>query len=210
MYSMVSTCRNEGHKAVCIEGYFFVTVVLPNIGPDFCLMPIVESLGRILLLHLIVIHCYDVMIGAMASQINSLTIVYLSVHSGADQRKHQSSASLAFVWGIHRRPVNSPHKWPMTQKMFPFDDVIMSLSPYPSSPPPPPLPLILLIFLLISITLCPRSTGLLTICLTVFFPIWCQYIFLNISHSMYKWKCITMASWRFREWINTFITTLFN
>ena len=43
----------------------------------------------------------------------------------AHQRKHQSSSSLAFVRGIHRRSVNSPHKWPVTQKMFPFDDVIM-------------------------------------------------------------------------------------
>ena len=41
------------------------------------------------------------------------------------RRKHQSSASLAFVWGIHRWPVNSPHKWPVTRKRFPFDDVIM-------------------------------------------------------------------------------------
>ena len=47
-------------------------------------------------------------------------------HSGVDQRKHQSSASLAFVRGIHRRPVNSPHKGPVTRKMFPFDDVITS------------------------------------------------------------------------------------
>ena len=39
--------------------------------------------------------------------------------------KHQSSASLAFVRGIHRWPVNSPHKGPVTRKMFPFDDVIM-------------------------------------------------------------------------------------
>ena len=46
-------------------------------------------------------------------------------YSGADQRKYQSSASLAFVGGIHRWPVNSPHKWPVTRKMFPFDDVIM-------------------------------------------------------------------------------------
>ena len=61
----------------------------------------------------------------MASQIASLTIVYSTVYSGADQRKHQSSASLAFVRGIHRGPVNSPHKWPVTRKMFPFDDVIM-------------------------------------------------------------------------------------
>ena len=44
---------------------------------------------------------------------------------GGDQRKHQSSASLAFVRGIHRWPVNSPHKGPVTRKMFPFDDVIM-------------------------------------------------------------------------------------
>ena len=48
------------------------------------------------------------------------------VHPGADQRKHQGSASLAFVRGIHRRPVNSPHKWPVTRKMFPFDDVVMN------------------------------------------------------------------------------------
>ena len=40
-------------------------------------------------------------------------------------KKHQSSASLAFVRGLHRGPVNSPHRWPVTQKMFPFDDVIM-------------------------------------------------------------------------------------
>ena len=52
-------------------------------------------------------------------------------HNGRDNvSNHQphdcfSSASLAFVRGIHRGPVNSPHKWPVTGKMFPFDDVIM-------------------------------------------------------------------------------------
>ena len=65
--------------------------------------------------------------GTIASQITSLTIVYSTVYSDADQRKHQSSASLAFVRRIHRGPVNSPHKWSVTQKMFPFDDVIMAL-----------------------------------------------------------------------------------
>ena len=73
-------------------------------------------------------HYCDVIMGAMASQITSLTIVYStcsSVYSGADQWKQQSSASLALVWGIHRSPVNSPHKWPVARKMFPFDDVIM-------------------------------------------------------------------------------------
>ena len=70
-------------------------------------------------------HYSDVIMGTMASQITSLTIVHSIVYSGADQRKHQNSASLAFVRGIHRWPVNSPHKEPVTRKMFPFDDVIM-------------------------------------------------------------------------------------
>ena len=70
-------------------------------------------------------HYDDVIMTTLASQITSLAIVYSIVYSDADQRKHQSSASLAFVRGIHRGPVNSPHKWPVTRKMFPFDDVIM-------------------------------------------------------------------------------------
>ena len=97
-------------------------------------------------------HDNDVIMGAIASQITSLTIVYstvylagstnplrasrpatsasvwvsrATVYSDANQRKHQSSAPLAFVRGIHRRPVNSLHKGPVTRKMFPFDDVIM-------------------------------------------------------------------------------------
>ena len=69
-------------------------------------------------------HYNDVIMGAMASQIAILTIVYSTVYSG-DQRKHQSSASLAFVRGIHRWSVNSPHKGPVTRKRFPFDNVIM-------------------------------------------------------------------------------------
>ena len=68
-------------------------------------------------------HYNDVILGAMASQITSLTIVYSTAYSGADQRKHQISASLAFV-----SPLNSPHKWSVTRKMFPFDDVIMIFS----------------------------------------------------------------------------------
>ena len=71
-------------------------------------------------------HYTDVIMGTIASQITSFTIVYSIVHSAADQRKYQSSASLAFVWGIHRRPVNSPLKWPVKRKMFLFDDVIMT------------------------------------------------------------------------------------
>ena len=70
-------------------------------------------------------HYKDVIMGAMASQITSLTIVYSFVYSGPDQAKHQSSASLAFVRRIHRWLVNSPHKGPVMWKRFPFDDIIM-------------------------------------------------------------------------------------
>ena len=66
--------------------------------------------------------------GSMGSKITSRTIVYSAVYSGADQRKHHSSVSLAFVRGINRGPVNSLHKGPVTRKMFPFDDVIMSIN----------------------------------------------------------------------------------
>ena len=65
-------------------------------------------------------HYGDVIMGTMVSQITSLTIVYSTVYLGADQRKHQSSTSLALVRGE-----SSSHKWPVTRKMFPFDDVIM-------------------------------------------------------------------------------------
>ena len=70
-------------------------------------------------------HYSVVVMGVMVSQITSLTIVYSTVYSGADQWKHQSSASLAFVQGIHRLPLNSLYKRPITWKMFPFDDAIM-------------------------------------------------------------------------------------
>ena len=61
--------------------------------------------------------------GTMASQITSLTIVYATTYSGTNQRKHQSSASLAFVQDIHRWLVSYLRKWPIMWKMFPFDDV---------------------------------------------------------------------------------------
>ena len=72
-----------------------------------------------------IVHYNDVIMGEMASQISSLTIVYSTVYAGADQRIYQSSASLAFVRGIHRWPVKSPHKGTVTRKMLPFDDIIM-------------------------------------------------------------------------------------
>ena len=81
--------------------------------------------GLVLLMQTDMQHYGDVIMGALASQITSLPIVYLTVCSGVDQGKHQSSASLAFVWVIHRWSVNSPHKWPVRRKMLPFHDVIM-------------------------------------------------------------------------------------
>ena len=68
----------------------------------------------------------------VVSQITSLANVYSTVYSDAHQIKHQSSAPLAFVRGIHRGPVNSPHKGPVTRKLLPFDDVItMSITHRP-------------------------------------------------------------------------------
>ena len=61
----------------------------------------------------------------MASQITSLTVVYSIVYSDADQSKHHSSASLDFVWGIHRDRWIPSTKGQLRGKMFPFDDVIM-------------------------------------------------------------------------------------
>ena len=62
---------------------------------------------------------------SLASQITSVTIIYSTVYSGADQKKHQNSALLAFVREIRWSSVNSPQKRPVTRKKFPFDDIIM-------------------------------------------------------------------------------------
>ena len=62
----------------------------------------------------------DVIMGALVSQVTVVSIVYWNVCSSEDQRKHQCFASLALVRGIHRWPVNSPHKGPVTRKMFPL------------------------------------------------------------------------------------------
>ena len=63
----------------------------------------------------------------MAFQITGVSIICSTVCSGSDERKYQSSMSLAFVRRIHRSPVDSPHKGPEARKMFPFDDVIMHI-----------------------------------------------------------------------------------
>ena len=75
-------------------------------------------------------HYSDVIITAMASQITCVSIVSSTVCSRADLRKHQSSASLAFVRRTHRWPVGSPHNGSVTLNVFPFDDVIMWYQAY--------------------------------------------------------------------------------
>ena len=70
-------------------------------------------------------HYSDVIMNAMGFQITNVSIVSFTVCSGADQRKHQNSVSLAFLSGIHQWLANSPHKGPVTWKIFPFDDVII-------------------------------------------------------------------------------------
>ena len=111
-----------------LKGYQFICVI--NAATMPCPLTLAATQANLLVIW--VIHYNDVGMGAIASQITSLTIAYSIVYSDTDQRKHQSSASLAFVWGIHRGPVNSPHKWSVTRKMFPFDDKILSIlaSPY--------------------------------------------------------------------------------
>ena len=104
--------RLEGRKIILSPQWGFLYIFILNQGPDRRPTTVDYS-------------CQSVIMGVMASQITSLSIVYSTVYSSADQRKHQSSASLAFIRGIYQWQVNSPHKWPVMQKMFPFDDVIM-------------------------------------------------------------------------------------
>ena len=97
---------------------------VPIICRNFLLL-ICKDISCDLSFYLSVPHYNDVITSPMASQITGFTNVYAAVCPGPDQTKHQSSASLAFVRGINRWPVNSLHKGPVTQEMFPFDDVIM-------------------------------------------------------------------------------------
>ena len=92
------------------------------------LYPLADKWNLLILYISIKTYYNDVIMSAMESQIASLTIVYSAVYWDADQRKYQSSASLAFSRGIHPSPVNSPHKGPVTRQMFPFDDVVMNLN----------------------------------------------------------------------------------
>ena len=94
--------------------YFSDQISVPKLDPCSLMYRLPEYTFGVEYLN----HYSDVTMCAMASQITSLAIVYSAVYSGADQRKHQSSASLAFVRGFHRWPVNFPLKGPVTRKCF--------------------------------------------------------------------------------------------
>ena len=72
------------------------------------------------------VHYSDAIMGAMASHTTGVSIIYSIIFSGVDQRKYQTSASLAYVRETHWWPTEFPQKGLATQKMLPFDDVIMS------------------------------------------------------------------------------------
>ena len=94
-----------------------------NPGPHCDLL--IRNMYRHMPNRLGIFHSNDVIMDMMASQNTSLTIVYSTIYSGTNQRKHQSSPSVAFVMGIHRWPVNSTCKRASNTEMFPFDDVIL-------------------------------------------------------------------------------------
>ena len=71
-------------------------------------------------------HYNDVIMCAIASQITSLTIVFSTIYSDADQGNLKLRVTGLCV-GNSPGPVNSPHKWPVTREMFLFDDVIILL-----------------------------------------------------------------------------------
>ena len=124
--SIMDVMDTTGSKSVCAKKRSEMTkkrYIYPSISVSYF------HGARISKFAITASHYSDVIMGAMASQITSLTFVYSTVYSGADQRKHRSSASLAFVRRTHRWPVNSPHKSPVKRKIFPFDDVIMWIWP---------------------------------------------------------------------------------
>ena len=116
---VVTHCK---HRCVCVQINTYECYALYI----FSLIEFAGELASYGVSVLIIVENYgDVIISAMASQTTSVSKVCSTVCSGTDQRKPHSSTSLAFVRGIHRWAVNSPHKRPVTRKMFPFDDVIM-------------------------------------------------------------------------------------
>ena len=131
MYGYFSACINVVHSPrveTCCELHTWFHMPLHEMEFVYTRLALGMNYHNHILAHvsgMLFSHYNDAIMSPMAFQITSLTIVYSIVYSGADQRKYQSFASLAFVRGIHRWPVNFPHKGLVTGKMFPFDDVTM-------------------------------------------------------------------------------------
>ena len=119
---------NSRHKRPVIRKMFlFDDVIMCRIFHELCTWFALCYDCSLVLVDFIdfIQHFGDVIMSAMASQITGVSMVCTSVCPGTDQRKYHSSVPLAFVRGIHRWQVNSPHKGPVTQKMFPIYDIIM-------------------------------------------------------------------------------------
>ena len=145
-------------------------------------------------------HYSDVIMGTIASQITSFTIVYSTIYSVADQRKHRSSASLAFVRGIHRGPVNSPHKGPVTRKMFPFDDVIMVRRGIEWNPEDSPHETAVLPGFYISFIV-----GMDKLVNSAFDDVTLMWHHCNTTHNFYKKKLILKLAGRIYWWPDTHV-----
>ena len=131
--SSVSSCLASAQDSSMLPVTVPVSHGNGGYSAETIMLLIITQFGSVMTRLIFFKRCSDVMMSAMACQITGVSVVCSTVCSGADQRKHQSSASLAFVGGIHRWPVDSPHEGPVTRKMFPFDDVIMNTCHRPSN-----------------------------------------------------------------------------
>ena len=125
-----SDSKNRSLTIMLVTATVLMTVLLtPNLA-TLTLFPILTNTAS--QDYLTVSHYNDVIMGTIASQVISLTIVYSTVYSDADQRKHQSSASLAFVRGIHgdRWQMASNGLVPLGNKPLHETMLTRSLSPY--------------------------------------------------------------------------------
>ena len=132
MNFVISPAQSKTEVAFCMFNWVFAWIGISNQTPDiiFTQPDVYGAYCAVFVTgarQLMIRPYNDVIMTVMASQIPASRLFTQPFIQGADRRKHQSSAPGAFVRGIRRWPVNSPHKWPVTRKMFPFDDIIMRI-----------------------------------------------------------------------------------
>ena len=117
------------------------SVYIVNFESSLCLSAYLSPISPLLsplstLLSLPLCFSLSLSLSLSLSQITSVSSVCSTVYSGADQRKHQSSTSLAFVRGIRRWPVNSPHKGPVSLQFqrYRLSEIIMCVYIYVAGP----------------------------------------------------------------------------